>query len=71
LSPEAGGQISEVYRYVARATSVVIKVRPGPLQRSNRCLDAQRTAANTGFPCAKPLTKAAALDGAVIVSVEE
>jgi aminoglycoside phosphotransferase (APT) family kinase protein len=71
LIPAAGGQMSEVYRYVAGGTSVVIKVRPEPLQRINRCLDAQRTAANAGFPCAKPLTRAEALDAAVIVSAEE
>ena len=48
-----------------------IEVGPWPLQRINRCLNAQRTAANAGFPCAKPLTKDTALDGAVIVSAEE
>lgn len=69
--PAAGGQMSNVYRYVMEDTSAVVKVRSESLERIKRCLDMQRMAANMGFPCPAPLADAEALDAAVVVSAEE
>ncbi|MEV7132797.1 phosphotransferase [Arthrobacter sp. NPDC093128] len=71
LVPAAGGQMSNVYRYLMEANSAVVKVRSEPLERVKRCLDAQRLAARNGFPCAMPLGEAEALDATGVVSSEE
>lgn len=71
LMPAAGGQMSDVYLYALGGTSAVVKVRSEPVERINRCLEAQRRAAKAGFPCATPLTEAETLDAAVVVSAEE
>jgi hypothetical protein len=71
LTPYAGGQMSNLYQYVADGTSAAIKVRLESLERVNRCLDAQRLAAQEGFSCAKPLTAAGLLDDGRVVSAEE
>lgn len=71
LDPAAGGQMSYVYRYVMDTTSAVVKVRSEPLDRAMRCLDMQRMAANSGFPCPAPVADVEALDGIYVVSAEE
>jgi Ser/Thr protein kinase RdoA (MazF antagonist) len=71
LVPDAGGQMSDVYLYVLDGHSAVVKVRSEPLDRVNHCILAQRAAAEDGFPCAKPLIHAEALDARVVISAEE
>lgn len=71
LVPTAGGQMSNVYRYLMEETSAVVKVRSESLERIRRCLGVQRMAATNGFPCATPLVDAEALDSSVVVSAEE
>jgi hypothetical protein len=71
LIPAAGGQMSNVYRYLMDDTSAVIKVRSESLDRIERCLDAQRVAAKNGFPCATPLADAEAIAAGIVVSAEE
>ena len=71
LIPAAGGQMSNIYRYLMEDTSAVVKVRSESLERIKHCLEAQRVAANSGFPCPAPLADAEALDAAAVVSAEE
>ena len=49
---------------------VVIKSRPDPTRRDVACLAVQRAAADAGFPCARPLTDVAYLDGLAVHAEE-
>lgn len=49
---------------------VVIKSRPDPTGRAAACLAVQRDVADVGFPCARPLTDVAYLDGHAVHAEE-
>lgn len=49
---------------------VVVKSRPDPTRRAVACLAVQRAAADAGFPCARPLTDVAYVDGRAVHAEE-
>jgi hypothetical protein len=71
LVPAAGGQMSNLYRYLMQDASAAIKVRLESLARIEQCLEAQRMVAVNGFPCAMPLADAHELEAGVVVSAEQ
>ncbi|WP_211481607.1 phosphotransferase [Arthrobacter alpinus] len=71
LRAEAGGQMSHQFRYDSdEQGTVAVKVRSDSADRISRCLQIQRIAADAGFPCARPLTRADLLEPGVVVSAE-
>lgn len=50
--------------------AVVIKARPDGTRRAAACLEVQRAVADAGFPCARPLTELASLDGLAVHAEE-
>ncbi|WP_170133047.1 phosphotransferase [Arthrobacter livingstonensis] len=71
LRAEAGGQMSRQFRYDSdEQGAVAVKVRSDSTDRISRCLQIQRIAADTGFPCARPLTGADFLEPGLVISAE-
>lgn len=63
--------MSNQFRYDSdELGTVAVKVRADSANKINRCLQLQRIAADSGFPCARPVTDADTLESGLVVSAE-
>jgi hypothetical protein len=72
ITPADGGQMSTIFRFeTAVHASIAIKVRDDSPARVDGCLKVQQLAADSGLPCARPITGAQTLANGLVVSGEE
>lgn len=72
ITPADGGQMSRIFRFETAAnTSMAIKVRDDYPARVDGCLKVQQLAAESGLPCARPITAVQTLANGLVVSGEE
>lgn len=66
LTPAQSGLAQVVGVRLEDSRAVFIKVRPDPTRRVITCVAAQRQVADSGFPCARPLTDVTYVDGLAV-----
>lgn len=72
LTPTDGGQMSRIFRFETTShANVAIKVRVDSRARVDGCLKVQQLAADSGLPCARPITGVQTLANGLVVSGEE
>lgn len=72
IAPADGGQMSRTFRFeTAAQVSIAVKVRDASPARIDGCLKVQQLAADSGLPCARPVTAVQTLANGLVVSGEE
>jgi hypothetical protein len=72
ITPADGGQMSRIFRFETAAdASVAVKVRDDSPARIDGCLKVQQLGAESGLPCARPVTAVQTLANGLVASGEE